>query len=257
MTQLAATSSKQQSPNKTGIRLTAHMGNCVRRFTKKENFMKKILLLSLLLLSTVVQAGPWVVRFQDEKMPTQQMLEHDSWATPALGTASYIKSGAAISSSAVTTITTFTAQPDYPRNILLTPTGTTANVAAGTAVVNGTNIFGKAISENFTISSTQSTATTGAKAFATVTSVVFPQASGSGVTLSIGTGAKLGIRRCMSAVGEYVFSDFGGVYDTTRGTMVVNSTAVESNTFTSNSALDGSSRVDLHYLQNYRCFGGQ
>jgi hypothetical protein len=85
---------------------------------------------------------------------------------------------------------------------------------------------------------------------------VFPQASGAGVTLSIGTGTKLGITRCVKNAGDYDFDEFGGVYATTRGTMAVSATAVESNTFTPNSAPDGSHDVDLFYVQNFRCYGG-
>lgn len=210
-----------------------------------------------MLANTAFANGPWIVHYQDEKNPTQVMTEHDSWAAPLAASATRLKSGAAISSTAATTITSFAAQPDFARNITLTPTGTTANVAAGTAVVSGLSIFGKAISENFAITSTQSTATTGAKAFASVSKVVFPQASGSGVTLSIGIGSKLGLRRCMKQSGDYDFSVFGGVFDATRGTIAANATAIESNTFTDNSALDGSSAVDLYYIQNFRCYPGQ
>lgn len=202
--------------------------------------------------------GPWLREFQNIKLPSQKVLDHYSWLVPSVGGATYIGSSVAISSTAATTISTFSAQPDVARNIVLTPTGTTANVGAGTAVVNGLNIFGKAISENFTITSTQSTATTGANAFRSITSIVFPQASGSGVTLSIGTGVLLGIPYCLDHAGDYVFSEFGGVYETTRGTQAVsglNATTVEQNTFSPHGTMNGATRVDWFGIQNYECFG--
>lgn len=201
--------------------------------------------------------GPWVVRFQDEKLPTQVETEHDQIVNPIAASSSLLKSGAAISSVAATTISTFSAQPDFPRNVTLTPTGTTSNVAAGTAVVSGLSIFGKAISENFAITSTQSTATTGSKAFKSVSSVVFPQASGSSVTLSIGVGSKMGLRRCLDQAGFMNFDVYGGVYAATRGTVAVDSTHIESNTYTPNSAADGAHNLDIFYIQNFRCYPGQ
>lgn len=211
--------------------------------------------LILAMTSQAFAGGPWDVKFRDEKLPSQSVLDSDHKLIPLLGTATAIKSAAAISSTGgPTVISTFTAQPDVTRNILLTPTGTTSNVAAGTAVVSGLNILGHPITENFSITSTQSTATTGAKGFKSITSVSFPQAGGTGVTLSIGTGTKLGLKRCLDDAGKYVFSEFGGVYDTTRGTVAVNATAVESNTFISNSALDGVHNVDVYFVQNFRCF---
>lgn len=216
-----------------------------------------VIFLFVALTTNTAFAGPWHVNYQDQKMPSQSMIEHDTWTNPVAASASNIKLAAAISNSAATTITVFSAQPDVARNIQLTPTGTTANVGAGTAVVTGTNIFGKTISENFTIASTQSTATVGLKAFRTVSSVVFPQATGTGVTLNIGVGSKLGVRRCLTNAGDYVMSEFGGAYDATRGTLANSATAVESNTFVDNSAVDGAHNVDLFYVENFRCWPGQ
>jgi hypothetical protein len=212
-----------------------------------------LLLMASLFTQNAFAGSPWVRFFQDLKAPTQAMIEHYTWTNPVLGTASYVQSGAVLATSAATTISTFTQQPDVARNILLTPTGTTASIGAGTAVVTGTNVLGQIISENFTITSSQSTATTGAKAFKTITSVAFPATSGSGATLSIGTGTKLGINRCAADAGKYIFSEFGGVYDATRGTFAISQTAAESNTFIDNSAYDGAHNVELFYVQNYQC----
>lgn len=191
--------------------------------------------------------------YQDAKLPTQAMLEHLSVANPAAASATLLTNAGAATNGSATTFSSFSAQPDFPRNIVITTGGTTANVGAGTAVVSGTNYFGKAISENFTISSAQNGATTGSKAFKSVSSVVFPAATGTGVTVSIGTGVKLGMPRCLDDAGKYVFSEFGGVYDATRGTMAVSASAVESNTFSDNSAPDGAHNVEVFYVQNFKC----
>lgn len=191
--------------------------------------------------------------FQDIKLPTQVMLEHYTWATPAAASATLLTNAGALATSAATTITSFSAQPDVPRNIVLTTGGTTANIGAGTAVVSGTNIYGKAITENFTISSAQNGATTGAKAFASVTSVLFPATTGASATVSVGSGTKLGLPRCMADAGKYVFSEFNSAYETTRGTAAASASAVESNTFIPNGTPDGSKPVELFYVQNFLC----
>lgn len=199
--------------------------------------------------------GPWQRFFQDGKFPSQAVLERDFYAMPLGASTTQLGAAVAISSVANTTITSFSAQPDYVKNVTLTPTGTTSHVAAGTAVVTGMNIFGKTITENFAIASAQATATTGNSAFKSVSSVVFPVASGTGVTLSIGTGVKLGVRRCLNEAGKYVFSEFNNAYETTRGTMAADATHVESNTFTPNGSMNGIAPVEVFYIQNFRCFG--
>lgn len=208
-------------------------------------------------MPTMSLAAPWDIRQQNIKLPTQAVLEHAKRVLPLGSSVTYFKSGQAISNSVANTITSFSnsGSADFARNVTLTPTGTTANVAAGTAVVSGLGIAGKVISENFSIASAQNTATTGSKAFKSINSVTFPIASGTGVTLSIGLGGKFGISHCMNNAGDYVFSEFGGVYDATRGTMSVSSTDSSLNTFTPNSSPDGAHDIDLFYVQNFRCFG--
>lgn len=220
--------------------------------------MKKffLALLALTMSTAAFANGPWYRSFQDYKFPTQAILEHYSWGSPIVATAAQLVSGGTLTTSQANTLSTFAHQPDYPRNVTITPTGTTANVGACTAVVSGTNIYGKAITENFSISSTQSTATTGNKAFASLTSVLFPSActTGSGVTVNVGVGSKLGIIRCADDAGKYVFSEFNLAYETTRGTFATNATAVESNTFAPNGTMDGTKQVDLYYVENFRCY---
>src|ERR1700758_992886 len=99
------------------------------------------LVIAALILSKAAFAGmPLKVWYQDFKMPTQYLLEHDLITNPALGSGLTILNAGTAATSAATTFSTFAAQPDVPRNVVLTPGGTTANVGAGTAVVSGTNI---------------------------------------------------------------------------------------------------------------------
>lgn len=220
--------------------------------------MKQIALFFLTLIAVAViptanAAGPWQRMPSNIKLPSQQVIEAQLWVNPAAASSTYYKSGGALTNGSATTFTGLTA-PDYARNVVLTPGGTTANIGAGTAVVTGTAINGKVISENFTISAAQSSASTGSKAFATITSVQFPAATGSGATLSIGTGTKLGLKRCVADAGNYGWSSFGGAYDSTRGTLAADAANMEGNTFISNSSLDGAHNVQLFYVQNYACY---
>lgn len=214
-------------------------------------------LVGLVILPTAQANGPWKVLFQNEKLPTQVMLEHYTWATPALAASTTVKSGGALTNGAVTTITSFDGQPDFPRNLAISFGGSVVGgVSAGTATVTGTNIFGKTISEDFSISLGQSTsATVGNKAFKSVTSVAIPAATHPGVTVFVGSGSKLGLPHCLADAGKYVFSEFNSVYDTVRGTAAVNATAVESNTFTTGGTMDGVKPVEEFYVQNFRCYG--
>lgn len=218
--------------------------------------MKKFLTFLTLITVFVATMAHAAIRpfYQDVKLPTQAMLEHFSVANPAAASATLLKNAGAANNGSSTTFSTFSAQPDFARNIVITPAGTTANVGAGTAVVTGTNTFGKTITENFTISATQSTATTGSKAFKTVTSVLFPATTGAGVTVNIGTGTKLGMPRCLNDAGDYAWSKYGGAYESTRGTMAVSASAIESNTFVPNGSMDGAHNIDVYYVQNFRCF---
>ena len=78
------------------------------------------------------------------------------------------------------------AQPAYPRRLVVTPGGTTADVKAGNVVIKGTDWEGVAISENFAFLDNASTATNGTKRFKTVTEITFPVQDGAGATWDVG-----------------------------------------------------------------------
>lgn len=137
----------------------------------------------------------------------------------------------------VTTTTAFT-QPSCPRNLKITPGGTTADVKAASITVYGTNYADEAISEAFAFAENATAATVGAKAFKTVTSMSIPAQDGAAATFTLATGSKLGLPLKLA---NNCASDalFGTAKDSALPTMAFSSTALESNTATFATALDG------------------
>ena len=95
--------------------------------------------------------------------------------------------------AAAKTVKTFLAQPSCAKNI--TVVGGAAGMA-GTVTVSGKNIDGDDISEEFTLSGTS--AQTGNKAFASITSIALPARTAAGDTVDVGWGTKLGLPVAMS-----------------------------------------------------------
>jgi len=145
----------------------------------------------------------------------------------------------ACSGTAATTLTPTGTLP-CARNIVITAGGTADDIKAVQAVVHGTNIAGETISETmpaFTVNTAG--AVTGSKAFATVTSVVVPAMDGAGVTVDVGFGVKLGLPYKL-ARNTCHFAFFANAKESTAPTVAVSASAIESNTMTLNSTLDGS-----------------
>jgi hypothetical protein len=206
----------------------------------------------------VAEAAPVRRLYQDVKLPTQEMLEHQT-VTPVAASTSYVKAAtyAGPTSAAVVTLTSFLAQPDVPRNIVITPGATTGDVESCVIVVSGTNIFNAAITENFTFAADASSAQTGAKAFKTVSSVVFPancESGGFNASWTIGIGEKIGLNRCMANNGSIVQTNVGGAKETTFPTVVSDSDEVEKNTADFNGTMNGSNLFDILFYQNFGCF---
>lgn len=150
-----------------------------------------------------------------------------------------ILDGQASAADKVTTVTKFLAQPPYPRNLTITPGGTTADVKAGSITVTGTNIKNEVISEDFAFLENATAATVGAKAFKSVTSVVIPAQDGAGATFDVGFGDKLGLP-FMADENTVIQVVVDGVIETTAPTVVFDVDEIEKNTVDLNSALDGS-----------------
>lgn len=217
----------------------------------------KTLIFTVLSLFTIIASAYVVPVYRDLKPATQAMLERQDFGLPAAASTKYIKIGTAGAvSAAAVTLTSFTHQPDVPRNIVITPGTSTGDVASCTIVVNGTNIFGRTMSENFVFANNASSATTGTKAFKTLTSVVFPancEDGGFTTTWDIGVGELIGLKACMANAGDWAWSEVGGAYEATRATIAVSASAVESNTADFNGTMDGATRFLGFFVQNFAC----
>lgn len=214
--------------------------------------------MTLLFTIFALTANAYVVpTYRDLKPATQVMTQKQSFGAPIAALATRVVSGTAgATSAAAASLTTFTLQPDVPRNITITPTGTTGDVEACVITVSGTNIFGRSISETFTFVADASTVQTGAKAFKTVTSVAWPASCESGsfaATWNIGVGEKIGLNKCLAVAGDWVSSHIAGVYETTRATVVADVDEVEKNTADFNGTMDGSAAFVGYYYENFAC----
>lgn len=152
----------------------------------------------------------------------------------------------ATSATDVTVVTTGITNPPYPRNLVITPGGTTGDVKAASITVTGTNIKGEVITEDFAFLANATGATTGAKAFKTVTSISVPAQDGAGATYEVDTGKKLGVPYMMDKK-TLVMSVFNGIIETTAATQVVDADEIEKNTVDLNSTLNGSA-VELYFI---------
>lgn len=226
--------------------------------------MKKFMFSIILLLALTSFAFAYVrPMYQDIKLPSQVMVEKQSFGTPVAASTTRLSNAIPGPTSAgggatypAVSITSFTLQPDVPRNIVITPGGTTTDVESCAVLVSGTNYFGQSISETLSFAANASAATTGAKAFKSVTSVAFPADCESGqaaATWSVGVGEKIGLKRCMDFAGEWLLSEVAGVYESTRATVVASASAVESNTADFNGSMDGSAEFIGFFFQNFRC----
>lgn len=169
-----------------------------------------------------------------------------SLGSPALGATTAVH--AAVTDTGVDqVITTGITNPDVPRNITATAGGTAADVKAVQVIIAGTNAEGVAITETLPAFTVNTTGTvTGSKAFKTVTSITIPAHDGTGATTAIGTGAKLGLSERLSR-NSVTAAYLNNVKEGTAPTVATSSTAVESNTVSLNSALDGTAvRVDYY-----------
>ena len=130
----------------------------------------------------------------------------------------------------------FLAQPDVPRNIIVTMN----NTATCDLKITGTDIAGAAITENLTWAA-ESGAKASTKAFKTVTRI---DATSSVTTVQgkIGTGDLLGLNTMLSK-NTVLFDFVGATRDTTAPSVTVNSTVVGLNTIDTYTAPGGSATM--------------
>ena len=157
--------------------------------------------------------------------------------SPAVASTTFVHA-AVTDNGAAQTITTSITNPDAPRNITATAGGTSANITAVRVVVTGTDVYGNALTETLPAFTAATAGTvTGAKAFATVTSITIP-ANGTGVTTAIGVGSAIGLTRRLSR--DSVLNAYlNGVRETTRPTVAFSASSISGNTVILNSTLNG------------------
>jgi hypothetical protein len=217
----------------------------------------KSILISLVLLLAVVSNATTKRYFQDAKFPSQKMIEKQSIDDPAAaGSADVLSAHAGATSAAAASTSTCVAQPDVPRNLVVTPGGTTADVGTCTVTVTGKNILGSSISESFAFVANTTLATTGAKAFKEISTVAWAAScedSPYTATWSVGYGEKLGVKYCLDNTGDIIKSLLNGAVEGTAPTMVVDADEVEKNTADYNGTMNGSNDFVLYFMQNNRC----
>ena len=137
------------------------------------------------------------------------------------------------------TITTSITNPPCARNITATTSGTSGDVKAVQVIIYGTDINGDYLTETLTAFTVNTNETvTGAKAFASVTSYVVPAMDGTGCSVSIGFGDKLGLRNKLSrATLVYKGTFLADVVESTEPTLAKSSTVLASNTLDLNLSL--------------------
>lgn len=169
---------------------------------------------------------------------------------PALGTTTAVHAAAnTLGSGGPQVISTGITNPGVPRNITATAGGTAGDIKAVQVTITGTNVNDETITETLPVFTVDTAGTvTGSKAFKTVTSYSVPAMDGTGATVAIGVGAKLGLNETLSR-NSVLAAFLNGTKEGTAPTVAFSSSAVESNTVTLNSALNGTD-VIIDYYQS-------
>ena len=158
-----------------------------------------------------------------------------------------MKDGAATSATAITTISTFLRQPDWPRNIVVVVAATTAaDIAACNIVVTGINFADEVITETHAVTADTAGTFTGTKAFKTVTSVVVPIQDGASVTVDVGWGVIFGLPYKLYADELVLLKLFNKAVD--AATVIADAADVEKNTIDMAGTPDGTKDIDLYII---------
>jgi hypothetical protein len=147
------------------------------------------------------------------------------------------------------TLLALAANIDPPRNITVTTAGSTPADAPATAVVTGKDVNGNALTETLTIAQT-ATIAVGAKAFASVTSIVEAAGDGTGATLAYGIGALIGLRKPIktrAGVTAPVKEFAAGSAAPTAGTFASAAVGAPNGTYSPNTAANGTNDYCLYY----------
>ena len=142
-------------------------------------------------------------------------------------------------------VTTGITNPTVARVISATAGGTAADIKAIQVIIAGTNMADEAITETLPAFTENTPGTvTGSKAFKTVTSITIPAHDGTGATTAIGFGAALGLPYKLAHAAQIHKVYMAGSSETLSASTQSES-AVESNTITTTTALDGAKDLDL------------
>lgn len=166
-----------------------------------------------------------------------------SWTalqTAAADSAGAVLTEAASATEVVTVLAAaMLAQPPCARNAVVVVAASTAgHVKAAAIRVNGLDLSGAAIYEDFTPTVDTPATLTGTKAFASFTSLVIPAQDGASVTVSLGWGELIGLPYKLAKKRVLVTLN-DGVVDTAP-TLAISSSVLASNTVDFNGSLDGS-----------------
>jgi hypothetical protein len=167
--------------------------------------------------------------------------------SPALDDVDYFVASANMKNGAYTLAHT---APDVgARNVTVTQTITNAvEDTNGTITVTGTNLAGEAISEVITPNGGATVA--GAKAFATITSIVgagWVIGGADADTITVGFGALIGLPDKLTDTAQVLCASLNNVREGTHPTVTVDSANLEGNTVGLNSALAGTP-VKIYYI---------
>lgn len=150
------------------------------------------------------------------------------------------------SATEIVTVTEFLNQPPCPRQItaIVKATDATEVTADSTIIINGTNIAGDAITETLTFTANLATALTTAKAFKTITSIVFSEQADGTPAFDIGWNEVFGLP-FMFTEKPFMLEKFDGVVQFTAGTLTIDADEIEKNVYNPNGDLDGLKDLDL------------
>ena len=188
----------------------------------------------------------------------QKMIQYQLITAPVAASAVNILNAFAGPTSAAALLKTngfLITAPDFPRNIVVTPGGTTTDIEAFTMMIMGKNILNEVITEDFVFLADATNPVVGLKAFASITSVYWAanaESGGYAATWSIGFGAKFGFRYNLEQAGHVVFTTCAGAYETVRPTVTASLTAICLNTIDFNGTKNGSNNFEIFYVSNYK-----
>jgi hypothetical protein len=137
----------------------------------------------------------------------------------------------------------------YPRNVTFTTDAAgTPGDAPADAVVTGTDINGEALTETISVPQTATT-TQGAKAFKTITSIVYAAGDGTGAQVSIGFGKKFGLtKKIKSRAGlATAIKEIAVGAVVTTGTFVDAATAPPNGTYAPSADPDATKDYAIYY----------